>query len=244
MSVITPVLDLLLPPHCAGCQGPVEVPGQLCAECFAHIGFVTDPCCRRCGLPLESEAAGGAGRTCQTCRQHPPPWRRARAALLYDDKARSLILRLKHGGAEENAALLARHMARAGAALLAEADVLVPVPLHRWRLLRRGYNQSALLARYVARSAKKPLCLDALTRLRPTASLGGLSAQERASVMADVIAAKPARRTHIHGRRVLLIDDVLTSGATAGACTRALLDAGAASIDVLVACRVPGPRDD
>jgi ComF family protein len=181
---------------------------------------------------------------CQTCRLHPPPWRRARAALLYDDKARSLILRLKHGGAEENAALLARHMARAGAALLAEADVLVPVPLHRWRLLRRGYNQSVLLARYVARSTKKPLCLDALTRLRPTASLGGLSAQERAAAMADVIAAKPARRTHIHGRRVLLIDDVLTSGATAGACTRALLDAGAASIDVLVACRVPGPRDD
>jgi ComF family protein len=244
MYAITAVLDLLLPPHCAGCLGPVEAPGQLCAACFAHVGFVTDPCCRRCGLPLESEAAGGPQRTCQTCRQHPPPWRRARAALLYDDKARSLILRLKHGGAEENAALLARHMARVGAALLAEADVLVPVPLHRWRLLRRGYNQSALLARSVARSAKKPLCLDALTRLRPTASLGGLTAQQRAAAMADVIAAKPSRRTHMQGMRVLLIDDVLTSGATAGACTRALLDAGAASVDVLVASRVPNPRDD
>jgi ComF family protein len=164
--------------------------------------------------------------------------------LLYDDKARSLILRLKHAGAEENAALLARHMARAGVALLAEADVLVPVPLHRWRLLRRGYNQSALLARYVARSARKPVCLDTLTRLRPTVSLGGLTAQQRAAAMADVIAAKPARRSHIQGRRVLLIDDVLTSGATAGACTRALLDAGAASVDVLVASRVPNPRDD
>jgi ComF family protein len=222
----------------------VEAQGQLCAACFAHIGFVTEPCCRRCGLPLESEAAGGPQRTCQTCRQHPPPWRRARAALLYDDRARSLILRLKHAGAEENAAMLARHMARAGAALLAEADVLVPVPLHRWRLLRRGYNQSALLARYLARSGAKPLCLDALMRLRSTSSLGGLSARQRAETMADVIAAKPARRTHIRGRRVLLIDDVLTSGATAGACTRALLDGGAASVDVLVASRVPNPRDD
>jgi ComF family protein len=238
------VLDLLLPPHCAGCAGPVEAPGQLCAECFGRMGFVTDPCCRRCGLPLESEAAGGPQRTCQTCRQHPPPWRRARAALLYDDKARSLILRLKHAGAEENAALLARHMARAGAALLAEADVLVPVPLHRWRLLRRGYNQSALLAGNLARAPGQTLCRDALQRLRPTVSLGGLSAQQRAETMAGVIAVRSARRIQIEARRVLLIDDVLTSGATAGACTRALLDAGAASVDVLVACRVPGPRDD
>jgi ComF family protein len=244
MFVITPLLDLLLPPHCAGCLGPVEAPGQLCGECFAHIGFVTDPCCRRCGLPLESEAAGGPQRSCIGCRQHPPPWRKARAALLYDDKARSLILRLKHAGAEENAALLARHMARAGAALLAEAEVLVPVPLHRWRLMRRGYNQSALLAQYLPRAPGQELCLDALVRVRPTVSLGGLSAQERAAAMADVIAAKPARRTPIAARRVLLIDDVLTSGATAGACTRALLDAGAASVDVLVASRVPSPRDD
>jgi len=191
-----------------------------------------------------SEAAGGPQRTCEMCRRYPPTWGRARAALLYDDRARSLILRLKHAGAEENAALLARHMARAGASLLAEADVLVPVPLHRWRLLRRGYNQSALLARYLARAAGRNLCLDALTRLRATVSLGGLSAQQRAETMTGVIAVKPARRMRIEARRVLLIDDVLTSGATAGACARALLDAGAASVDVLVACRVPGPRGD
>jgi ComF family protein len=239
----TTLLDLLLPPHCAGCLGPVESQGQLCAICFAQIGFVVDPCCRRCGLPLASESAGGMLRLCEPCRRAPPPWGRARAALLYDGKARSLILRLKHAGGEENAALLARHMVRAGAALLAQADLLVPVPLHRWRLLRRGYNQSGLLARHIAKAADRRLSLDALRRARPTPSLGGLSAQARAEAMANAIAVRASRRGLVQSARILLVDDVLTSGATAGACTRALLDAGAASVDVLVASRVPDPRD-
>jgi ComF family protein len=239
----TTLLDLLLPPHCAGCLGPVEAQGQLCAECFGQIGFVVDPCCRRCGLPLVSEFAGGVQRLCETCRRTPPPWGRARAALLYDGKARGLILRLKHAGGEENAALLARHMVRAGARLLEQADLLVPVPLHRWRLLRRGYNQSGLLARHVAKASHRSLCLDALRRTRPTPSLGGLSAQARKEAMASAVIVRPSRRATVRSARILLVDDVLTSGATAGACTRALLDAGAASVDVLVASRVPDPRD-
>ncbi len=236
------VLDLLLPPHCAGCGGPVEALGQLCADCFAGIAFVTEPCCTRCGLPLASLEAGGRQRLCAACHRQSPAWGRARAALLYEGGGRSLILRLKHGGGEDGAALLARHMARAGAALLQRADVLVPVPLHRWRLFRRGFNQSALLARHLARAQGTALSLDALRRIRATPSLGGLSAQARADAMANVIAVRPRRRGRIAGRRVLLIDDVLTSGATAAACARALLDAGAANVDVLVAARVPDPR--
>ena len=237
-----PALDLLLPPHCAGCGEPVGAPGQLCAACFAQVGFVTDPCCRRCGLPLESEGAGGPARQCGPCRRQPPPWRHARAALLYDGQGRALILRLKHPGSEDIAALLARHMARAGETLLSGADLLVPVPLHRWRLLRRGYNQSALITRHLGHLTGKTMCVDALRRTRPTPPLGGLSAQARADAMADVVALRRGRRARVEGRRILLIDDVLTSGATAAACTRALLDAGASNVDVLVACRVPDPR--
>jgi ComF family protein len=236
------MLDLLLPPQCAGCGGPVGAPGQLCAECFAGIGFVTEPCCTRCGLPLPSLEAGGRQRLCAACHRQLPVWGRARAALLYDGGGRSLILRLKHGGGEDVAALLARHMARAGAALLQRADVLVPVPLHRWRLFRRGFNQSALLAGHLARHYGNAVSLDALRRTRATPSLGGLSAQARAEAMSNVIAVRVGRRDRIAGARVLLIDDVLTSGATAGACARALLDAGAANVDVLVGARVPDPR--
>ena len=239
---LRPALDLLLPPHCAGCGEPVGAPGQLCAGCFAQVGFVTDPCCGRCGLPLGSEAAGGPMRLCGPCRRQPPPWRQARAALLYDGQGRALILRLKHPGSEDVAALLARHMARAGERLLSGADVLVPVPLHRWRLLRRGYNQSALMAQHLSKLAGKPVCVDALRRIRATPPLGGLSAQARADAMANVIALRPRRRSRVESQRILLIDDVLTSGATAAACTRALLDAGALNVDVLVASRVPDPR--
>ena len=239
---VRPGLDLLLPPHCAGCSEPVGALGQLCAACFAQVGFVTDPCCGRCGLPLGSEAAGGRLQLCGPCRRQPPPWRHARAALLYDGTGRALILRLKHPGSEDIAALLARRMARAGERLLSGADVLVPVPLHRWRLLRRGYNQSALMARHLGKLTGKPVCVDALRRTRATPPLGGLSAQARADAMANVVELRTCRGSRIEARRILLIDDVLTSGATAAACTRALLDAGASNVDVLVASRVPDPR--
>ena len=154
-----------------------------------------------------------------------------------------MILRLKHAGSEDIAALLARHMVRAGEALLSSADLLVPVPLHRWRLLQRGYNQSAVIAQHVAKLSRKPVCVDALRRTRATPSLGGLSAKARADAMADVIKPRRRRLAKIQSRRILLIDDVLTSGATAAACTRALLDAGASNVDVLVASRVPDPRE-
>lgn len=233
------VLGVILPARCLTCEATVDAPGQLCPACFAVTHFVTDPCCVRCGQSFAHAGEADRAMQCARCAATPPAWRHARAALRYDDQARRIILPFKHGDRVETAAALARHMARAGAALLQEADLLVPVPLHRSRTRARRYNQSALLARAIARLSGRPAMLDALRRTRATRSLGGQSAAQRASEMTDAFVVPPARALQVAGSRVLLIDDVLTSGATANACARTLLAAGAAQVDVLVAARVP-----
>lgn len=234
-------LDVLLPPQCLTCDAQVDAPGQLCAECFGRTAFITDPCCGRCGAPFE--AAGqdaryrAAALTCGKCQEQPPPWGRARAALRYDDQTRRIVLPFKYGDRTEIAKALAPHMARAGSALLRGADVLVPVPLHRLRLLSRRYNQAALLAQALSRLSGRPAALDALRRTRATQQLAHMSPKSRDAEVAGAFAVRPRRLARIEGAQVLLIDDVLTSGATAAACARALLAAGAAGVDLLVAAR-------
>ncbi len=233
-------LDLLLPPVCLTCDRPVAAQGQVCATCFRQAAFIPEPCCFACGVPFAHPLQGGAARLCPGCQAHPPPWGQARAALRYDAQAKRILLPFKHADRPELAAALAPMMARAGAALLRRADVLVPVPLHRRRLFARRYNQSALLARALSRLAGVPVLVDALRRVRPTAPLGDLGAAQRAAAVDGVFALRPGRS--VAGRHVLLIDDVMTSGATAAACTLVLLAAGAAAVDVLAAARVPDPR--
>lgn len=193
-------------------------------------------------MPFAYAAQAGEGGLCPGCAQHPPGFDRARAALRYDAQARRIVLPFKHADRTELAGALAPHMARAGAALLREADLLVPVPLHRTRLLARRYNQAALLARALSRLSGLPALPDALARGRRTESLGTHSARERAALLEGAITVRPGRAARIAGRRVLLVDDVMTSGATASACARALKAVGATSVDVLVAARVPDPR--
>ncbi len=235
-------LDLLLPPTCIACDRPVDAPGLLCPECFRATGFITAPCCAACGVPFDAGPLAGADGLCVRCQIAPPAFDRARAALRYDPAARRLILPFKHGDRVELAKALAPMMARAGAELLRGTDLLVPVPLHRWRLFRRRYNQAALLARALARISALPAVPDALVRTRRTAPLGGKGAGDRRAEVEGAFAVRPSRIARIAGCRVLLVDDVMTSGATASACALALKAAGAKRVDVLAAARVPDPR--
>ena len=231
------VLDVLLPPTCATCDAIVPRPGQFCGACFRRVGFVTAPLCDACGRPFAAAAQAGPGGRCADCLTTPPSFARARAALRYDDLSRQLILGLKYADRTEIAATLAVHMARAGAALLRDADLIVPVPLHRSRLRQRRYNQSALLARALGRASGVPVAMRALIRVRPTIPLGEFDGRRRREIMLGAIAVRPQALAVVAGRRVLLIDDVLTTGATASACAEALAEGGARAVDVLVAAR-------
>jgi ComF family protein len=237
-------LDILLPPTCIACSAVVDAPGLLCGACFGQLSCIVEPCCGCCGAPFELAWHAAEGNLCQRCIDVPPPFERARAALNYDNASRRLVLPFKHGDRTEFVTVLARLMATAGAKLLREADVLVPVPLHRRRLFTRRYNQAALLAQSLRRMTGRPAVVDALVRRHATESLGGKSVAERREEVAGAFSVRPRRLRAIKGRRILLIDDVMTSGATAAACSEALLAAGAASVDVLVAVRVPDPRSN
>ncbi len=236
------LLDALLPPHCLTCDSPVAQQGTLCAACWTGLTPLTQPFCARCGVPFLHAGQAGPGGLCPGCLARPPSYGVARAALRYDEGARRLLLPFKHADRTELAGPLAARMARAGAALLARAEVIAPVPLHWRRLVARRYNQAALLARHLARQARRPLIPDLLRRVRPTPALGDRGAAERAALLEGAFAVPASGARRIEGRRVLLVDDVMTSGATAEACARALLGAGATAVDVLAAGRVPDPR--
>jgi len=234
-------IDLLLPPRCLACETPVERQGLLCGACFPRYRFITAPMCARCGVPFAHAGAAGPDGLCAACLAEPPLFGRARAVWRYDDASRDVILPLKHADRTELAPALGRLMATAGQELLEGADLLVPVPLHYRRLVARRYNQAALLARAVGRIARLPVVPDLLRRVRATPSLGDLGRAERAAVLAGTIAVAARHRARLTGKRVVLIDDVLTSGATANECARVVMAAGAAAVDVLAVARVPLP---
>ena len=221
----------------------------LCVPCFRAVTLIGPPHCDRCGTPFlhagQGEAAPGTPRECLLCPgclDQPPDYGRARAAFLYDAGAKRLLMPFKYGDRTELARPLARHMAWAGRDLLASAELLVPVPLHRRRLLTRRYNQAALLAARLSRLSGVPWAPGILRRPRRTPPLSELGAHERAAVLEAAFALSRGGAGRVSGRRVLLVDDVLTSGATVTACARLLLAAGASGVDVLAVARVPDPR--
>jgi ComF family protein len=221
-SALRRMLDLALPPLCAACREPVEGRG-LCPACWSKLSFITRPYCeRRRRLPILRPIT-------------------ARAVVRFDEISRALVHALKYGDRLDLAPMMGRWISQAGRELLAEADALVPVPLHWRRLWARRFNQSAMLAAAVSRQTGLPVAAGALKRVKPTAQQVGLSRTERAANVQGAFRVPGDGKAAVTGRRLVLIDDVLTSGAAVDGCARALLRAGAANVDVLVFARVAEP---
>lgn len=228
--------DLALPPQCLACDTPVAGHGALCASCWAKLRLIEKPYCTRLGIPFAYDL--GTGALSAEAIADPPPFDRCRAVAVFDDVARTLVHGLKYRDRLELAAWMASWMRRAGGELVAGADVVIPVPLHPRRLWWRRYNQSGLLARTLAAQSGKPLLTGALKRIRATAQQVGLTPDQRDRNVRGAFQVAADEKGAVAGRRVLLVDDVYTTGATVNAATRALLRAGAAGVDVLVFARV------
>jgi ComF family protein len=232
------VLDFALPPLCPSCREPLNDGAGLCAPCWSKLSFIEPPYCARLGIPFVYDP--GPGLLSMEAISNPPAYDRARAAVRYDDIARTLVQGFKYSDRLELAPMMGRWMARAGRELLADADALVPVPLHWRRQWTRRFNQSAALAGAISAICNVPVA-HGLKRVRATPQQVGRSKTERADNVQGAFRVPAEHKADIAGRRVVLIDDVLTSGATVDACSRALLRAGAAHIDVLVFARVVAP---
>ncbi len=234
--------DLILPPLTHD-DGEISGAIGMSAGAWSRIVFLEAPVCDGCGAAFEADGGPFAADRCAACIAAPHAFARARAACVYDEASRGLILKFKHGDQQQFAGLFARWLSRAAADLLVDADAVVPVPLHRLRLLDRRFNQAAEMARPLARQARLDYLPDALVRARHTLSQGGRSARGRRLNVRAAFAVTESGRRRIRGRRILLVDDVLTTGATAEACSRALLAAGARAVDLAVVARVRNARE-
>lgn len=233
------VFDVVLPPLCPSCREPLGDGAGLCAACWSKLSLIEPPYCARLGIPFTYDP--GPGLLSMEAIADPPAYDRARAAVRYDDVARTLVHSLKYGDRLDLAPMLGRWMARAGRALLTDADALIPVPLHWRRLWARRFNQSTAIAAAISEIAGVPVLHETLRRVRATPQQVGLSKNERAENVQGAFKVPPEKKAQVKGKRLVLVDDVLTSGATVDTCARALLRAGAAHVDVLVFARVVAP---
>ena len=232
-------LDVALPPLCPSCRAPLGHGAGLCATCWSKLSLIEPPYCARLGIPFTYDP--GPGLLSMEAIAAPPAYDRARAAVRYDDIARALVVRFKYADRLDLAPMMGQWMARAGRELLRDADALVPVPLHWRRLWARRFNQSAALAEAISAMSKIAVLHGALQRVRATPQQVGLSKAQRADNVQGAFRVPAERKAEVAGRRLVLVDDVLTSGATVDTCARALLRAGAAHVDVLVFARVVAP---
>ncbi len=227
--------NVVFPPRCFLCAQMIGDAGQICTDCWQDLRFITSPQCHTCGHPFEFSL--GEGALCGGCIQEPPPYDMARSVLCYDDASRKLVTRFKFGDMLHPAEALASWMTRAGKECLQDADYIVPVPLHRLRLIKRRYNQAALLAKVIAKKSTVPLLVDAMQRTRHTTPQSGLSRRQRKINVRGAFSVTALRLQQIQDKRIVLVDDVMTTGATLEACAKALKKAGAKEVRVLTLAR-------
>lgn len=240
-AALRPLLDYALPPRCAACGVIVDEPGTLCAPCWRSIDFLGEPRCMICGTDLPSMA--GAEAQCGSCIATPPPYDRARAVMRYGEVARTMAHRLKYGRRLSLSGVMAVHIAR----LLPENDresaLIIPVPLHRWRIWSRGFNQAALIGRHIGKRTGIPVEVDLLRRVKNTPPFHALGPRERERAVRGAFALAPGAKDRLAGRTAILIDDIWTTGATATACARLLRRGGADRVEILCWTRVTQSDD-
>jgi ComF family protein len=230
-------LQLLYPPQCISCSAPVQSDFGLCADCWRETSFITGVVCDKCGLPLPGEDRDEQA-LCDDCMTIARPWDRGRTALIYAGNGRNLVLALKHGDRMDLARPAATWMTKAAGPILQPGMLVVPVPLHWMRLFRRRYNQAALLSRAIARTAGLEHCPDVLTRRRSTGNQDGKTRDARFANLVGAFTVPKSREGRVRDHNILLVDDVMTSGATFSVATEALFAAGARSVSVLGLARV------
>lgn len=231
------MLDFLLPPRCIVSGKEVSNQGMIAPDIWAKLDFITDPFCQTCGFPFEFDTGSGM-HLCGSCIQKKPPYDSARAALKYNDVSRDMILGFKHGDQMHAVLAFMPWLKAAGQDMLMNADYLIPVPLHRWRLIKRRYNQAAIIAQRLGKETDIPVLVDALGRTRNTPTQGYLKANERFKNVRKAFDMDPKYADRLKGKNIILIDDVLTTGATIKECTKVLRKAKVNRIDVLTVARV------
>lgn len=241
LNSVRHLLDFALPPRCAGCGIITDAPHRFCLACWQSLTFLGEPCCQCCGLPFEFDH--GIDAQCGACIADPPAFDSLRAAVAYGETARKVVLKLKYGGRPGVAETLGRFMQRHLAGLDQEA-IIAPVPLHRWRIWQRGYNQAALIASAMAKLSGIGLDIDLIRRTRHTPPLKGMDRRARALAVRGAFAFAGPARERIAGRRIILVDDVFTTGATANACAQLLKRSGATQVNIICWARVVRDEHD
>jgi ComF family protein len=224
-------VDTITPPQCLSCHTPINAGAGLCVVCWQKLNHLDEPVCDALGTPFEFDH--GEGALSAAAIAEPPSWDKARAAVVFDEASKPLVHQLKYHDHQEAGLVMAKMMAQAGRHLIKDCNVILPVPLHWMRLWRRRFNQAAFLGQHISKSSGKPCVVDVLNRETATRQQVGLTAAERRKNVRRAFAIAPEKRAAVDGKRVLLIDDIRTTGATVSACTEVLRDAGATQVYVL-----------